>query len=129
MKLKKKLTSIEKGNQDYRNNLDSKLNHLLKELEFIQKSQSVLSDKCDTLFLSYQENKQNLIELKKENQELKAELNLLKDQINLSETAINDLEQYSRRDCLEINGIPQNTDENTDNIVVAVWETTSKRTS
>ena len=118
--IEKKLASIEKGNQDYRNNLDSKLNHLLKELEFIQESQSVLSDKYDTLFLSYKENKQNLIELKKENQELKVELNLLKDQFNLSETAINDLEQYSRRDCLEINGIPQNTDENTDDIVVAI---------
>ena len=118
--IEKKLASIEKGNQDYRNNLDSKLNHLLKELELIQESQSVLSDKYDTLFLSYQENKQNLIELKKENQELKVELNLLKDQFNLSETAINDLEQYSRRDCLEINGIPQNTDENTDDIVVAI---------
>ena len=80
--IEKTLTSIEKENHDYRNNLDSKLNHLLKELEFIQESQSVLSDKYDTLFLSYQENKQNLIELK-ENQELKAELNLLKNQINL----------------------------------------------
>ena len=36
--IEKTLTSIEKENHDYRNNLDSKLNHLLKELEFIQES-------------------------------------------------------------------------------------------
>mgnify|MGYP007058635607 FL=1 len=35
-------------------------------------------------------------------------------------TCLNNLEQYSRRECIEISGIPEVKDENTDNIVIKV---------
>ena len=37
-----------------------------------------------------------------------------------SKTCLNNLEQYSLRECIEISGIPEVKDENTDNIVIKV---------
>ncbi|CAB4015664.1 partial, partial [Paramuricea clavata] len=34
----------------------------------------------------------------------------------------NDLEQYTRRECVEVQGIPQSKDENTDEIILKVGD-------
>ena len=39
-------------------------------------------------------------------------INIMQSQINLLETRLDDLEQYSRRNCLKLTGIPENKGEN-----------------
>ena len=75
-------------------------------------------------------------ELKKEVQVLKGENHVLKNQIQKRDTEIkvckqhidqlemkvDHLEMYSRRSSIRINGVPENNEENTDNIVVKISE-------
>ena len=44
----------------------------------------------------------------------------LSSRLQSCETHLNNLEQYSRRECIEISGIPEVKDENTDDIVIKV---------
>lgn len=92
------------------------------ELKVIQKSQDFLGNKFDELLKSFtllqEENKQ----LKSENILLKKEVKELnKRMCNLEEEQEN-LNLYSRRDCLEFHGIPESHGENTDELVKRVGE-------
>ena len=49
-------TSLHRGKQ-----LDSKLEEVLKELDQVRDSQSLLSSKCDNLMLEFEKNKKELI--------------------------------------------------------------------
>ena len=49
-----------------------------------------------------------------------AENATLTNRLQSCETCLNNLEQYSRRECVEISGIPEVKDENTDDIVIKV---------
>ena len=60
--------------------------------------------------------------LKRENGILRCELFNLAVDLNTTNMALDDLEQYSRRDCLEIKGIPSSDRENTNELVMAVGE-------
>ena len=55
-----------------------------------------------------------------ENKLLKNQVNNLQNQVEHLTGSVNDLEQYGRRDCLEIWGIPIAQNENTDDIVCSV---------
>ena len=46
-------------------------------------------------------------ELEKENKCLKAEVLRLSNATNQYKAEINDLQQYTRRDCVEVSGLPQ----------------------
>ncbi|XP_077980256.1 uncharacterized protein LOC144435543 [Glandiceps talaboti] len=80
-----------------------------KELHEVQKSIAYVSNSFD--------------DFTKQIQSLKDENNDLQQQLAKSTRELNDLQQYTRRNNLEITGIPQDDDENTDNIVVKVAAT------
>ena len=66
---------------------------------------------------------QEKTEILRESHRLKSECLHLSNELNQVKTNLNDLEQYTRRDCLEIRGIPIQTDrEDTDEIVKKVGE-------
>lgn len=56
--------------------------------------------------------------VKKATQTKDAEIETLKGELEQAREHINDLEQYSRRECLNISGIPEGAGENTDRMVV-----------
>ena len=56
--------------------------------------------------------------LKMENDNLKKSVTKLQDRIVKLETIADDSEQYSRRNCIPITGIPEDKDEDTDQIVL-----------
>lgn len=60
----------------------------------------------------------------KDHNALKSQVLHSSTEISVNNKAINELEQYSRRDCIEIQGIPYTPDESTDNIVEKVGELT-----
>ncbi|XP_044172420.1 uncharacterized protein LOC122956798 [Acropora millepora] len=82
------------------------MSKLTESIEEVKKSASFISSQYDSLL---QENKSLKVEVRKTTNEL----NHLKEEFN-------NLEQYSRRDCLEIRGVPVQRDEDTNALVVDI---------
>ena len=92
------------------------------DLEEVKKSQEFLSAKFDGLIKSVSDLQAENIELRTQNDELRSRADKLEYQAT---TNMNDLEyqrQYSRRDLLEIQGVPVVQGEDTNAIVVKIVE-------
>ena len=67
-------------------------------------------------FENFKHTTENLLkaytELEKRNEDLSKDLKQIKKELETSIKQLNDLEQYGRRDCIEISGIPQKKNEN-----------------
>lgn len=99
----------------------SELSSKFKLIDDLRSSLNHLSNQHDDLIKNY--NKLSLEitgDLKVENASLKAQLSSTHTLAAKNSDCISDLEQYSRRDCLKILGIPKTEDENTDKIVKKV---------
>ena len=92
---------------------DAEINALKAELVVVKESQSFICDKYDFLKESYDK-------LLKENKELKSQSKELKSQSESEVEKLDRLEQYGRRQNLEIVGIPVQDGENTNAIVIEV---------
>ena len=57
-----------------------------------------------------------------ENKQLKAEVFSLRNELEMQKGITNNLEQYTRRDCFEIAGIPEREGEDTNDLVVKVGQ-------
>lgn len=101
-----------------------KFSLLLTELQSIRESQNFLSKKFDAIEKRLNHTEEELKITKKENIKLKEDIKHLKTSIASYSGQLNELEQYGRRDCLEIKGIPYNKEECTDEIVVSVAKKT-----
>ena len=98
-----------------------KMNEIVRSIEFI----NTKYEELETKLTSY-EAKQN--DLCNENQALALQLKQTTKELNDLKDVCNDLEQYSRRDCVEIRGVPlkpglRSGEENTDRIVKKVAAT------
>ena len=92
---------------------DAEINALKAELVVVKESQSFICEKYDCLKESYDK-------LLKENKELKSQSKELKNQSESEVEKLDCLEQYGRRQNLEIVGIPVQDGENTNAIVIEV---------
>ena len=79
------------------------------DLKAIQASQQFMSDKFDQIVTE-------ITQLKTENVQLKWEVNELNDKVSKLEEEQENINSYSRRDCLEFHWIPQKLTENTNNM-------------
>jgi chromosome segregation ATPase len=112
------------------NLLDTKINPIVKtldevkskisKLESIEKSILFLSDKYDELIEKVKRLESKNDHLQQENSNLKSEVHRSTDSIAQLKQEVNNMEQYSRRDCVEIRGIPLTDDEDTDELVKEV---------
>ena len=100
--------------------ITNKIECLHNKVEEVVHSLSFLSNKYDELFNKVSVLEDNNKQLNTENQRLKSESSNLSNVCASLKVAIDELEQYSRRDCLELRGIPSSRDENTDDIVIKV---------
>ena len=96
--------------KEFESLLDSKLQPLQAKLDDLVKQ---MNDNYTAL-----QRKLDLLEAR--NASLEAENATLTNRLQSCETCLNNLEQYSRRECVEISGIPEVKDENTDDIVIKV---------
>lgn len=96
--------------KEFESLLDSKLQPIQAKLDDFVKQ---MNDNYTAL-----QTKLDLLEAR--NASLVAENATLSRRLQSCETCLNNLEQYSRRECIEISGIPEVKDENTDNIVIKV---------
>lgn len=78
-----------------------------ERLQNIEQKQSSLSSKYDNLLAATQGANQKIQELEKSRKDLLNTTSNLKDSMYGNEVAIDDVQQYLRRDCLEIVGIPR----------------------
>ena len=77
------------------------------------------------IYLTYQYEflRKDVKNLKEENASLKADLFEAHKQLKLQEDLLDNAEQYSRRDCFEVRGVPkQDAEENTDEIIQTIGE-------
>ena len=95
-----------KGNRKEIDSLKASLLYLKKRFDEIEKSQNFISKKYDTVISTIKDVKEHNEGVKSQIKEIKEDINKLgNDGFNV-EVKLDELEQYARRDCLEITGIP-----------------------
>ena len=91
--------------------LDNRLSNFEKLMDFI-----------NSQFENFKYTTENLLkantELEKRNEYLSKDLKQVKKELETSIKQLNDLEQYGRRDCIEISGIPQEENENAEALII-----------
>ena len=100
--------------------LESLLESKLKPIQ----TQAPHHSRLDALFKKVDDNykalQARLDSLEARNASLEAENAKLVSKLQFCEASLNNLEQYSRRECVEISGIPETEDENTKEIAIKV---------
>ncbi|XP_028414768.1 uncharacterized protein LOC114537858 [Dendronephthya gigantea] len=112
--LDKKLNPVMKTLDDLR--------HKINKIDKIEESIDFLSSKYDELITKYDSANDLMKDVQEENQCLRKQLHEAVNNIEMLKAEVNDLEQYSRRDCLEIRGIPMVMGENTNEIVKRIGQ-------
>ena len=103
--------------------LDKKLKPVLDEAKEIRIEIAYVLKSVEFLSKQYESLRKDVKNLKDENVSLKSDLFEAHKQLKLQEDLIDNAEQYSRRDCLEVRGVPkQDAEENTDEIVQTIGE-------
>ena len=116
----KEVKNLDQSLKSMNTNSSTSLAKIFEKLKEIRKSQQFLSDQYKEAKerLATAENK--ITQLSKENNDLTIRTCNLEKDNKLLQMAMNDLEQYSRRDCVEIKGIEYTANESSDEIVVNV---------
>ncbi|CAB4001088.1 Hypothetical predicted protein, partial [Paramuricea clavata] len=115
--------TYEKIESMFEEKLEKSLQPFTKQLEEVTKAIQFTSNTYDEIIKLLKINEEKKKKLLAENKSLRAELLQSKNEVKMLKESVNDLEQYLRRDCVEICGIPFNNDqEDTNNIVIKVAE-------
>ena len=120
IKIQEHLNKFEDNIQQHKDIIETKFANMMTELDSIKKSNSHLSDKYDHLQGIAGNSKKEVDEIKSENMYLKETILVLKNLMENVKKNLNNLDQYFRRECIEINGISCTHEESTDEIVVAL---------
>ncbi|CAB4043860.1 Hypothetical predicted protein [Paramuricea clavata] len=115
--------------EEFKAILDEKLAPLKSEISEVKaKSEEMrafldmANEKYDEIITKLAQRDAEMKDIKTENKILKATIQTMDDQVRQLTDSVNDLEQYSRRECLEIQGIPLKNIDDTNSIVVNVGE-------
>lgn len=87
------------------------------EMSDVAKSVQFVSDKLDTSNNMMEEIKRKFEEIQKENEELRSKNSFLTGEVMELRERMRHLEQYSRRNNLEVSGVPSSRDESVPNLV------------
>ena len=102
------------------NLIDKKLKPLFEKVDLIEQSMKFFSDSYDDLLTKVNRSKSAKDELEKEILSQKAEITRSTNEICMMKDILNDHEQYSRRECLEIKGVPMHRVQDANKIVKEV---------
>ena len=104
--------------------LDKKLEENLRPfhqaMDDLKLSVNFVSEKFDSLTMRVSEMEGKCEEALTENKFLKAEILRLSNVVKQHSEVISNIEQYSRRDCVEISGLPEESDEDTNALTIKV---------
>ena len=118
--IQESLKAIRQEMQKIFQSMKSKLVNVLTELTEIKHSQEFLSALFEEMKNKIKDLAGEVKTTKQENAELKERVKFLEKDSILNAEALNDLAQYSRRDCLEIKGVSHEQNECTDKLVITV---------
>lgn len=93
-----------------------------KKLEPIETAMNFINERYESILAKLNKIEEENACLKLENNALKSKLEMAIIKINEHKMILDEQEQYQRRDCVEIKGIPPTEDQNTSDIVVQVAE-------
>lgn len=99
------------------NLIDKKLKPLIEKVALIEQSMKFLSDSYNNLLMKVNWGESTHDDLEKDILSQKAEIIQSTNEICMMKDILNDHEQYSRRECLEIRGVPMHRVEDTNKIV------------
>lgn len=109
--------------------LDKKLDPLLSEISTLKKELGELKQSVDHASGKYDEISKRMKDLQadnikyaQDNKTLKKTIEVLDNKVRQLESHSNDVRQYTRRDCVEIHGIPHIQDEDTNDLVKQVGD-------
>ena len=102
--------------------LNEKLAPLKTKIAELRQFIDCASNKYDEVMTKLKEQETLNKAITKENQFLKSTVNVLDSHVKKLQILFNDMEQYSRRECVKIQGIPVSEHEDTNKIVVQVGE-------
>ena len=100
--------------------LDKKLQPVLSKLDGLVDSVQFMSDKFDELNEKVKVLEMELANVVQENKQFKSDNLNLSNNMKMNRESMNNLEQYTRRECIEISGIPVQPDEDTDELVITL---------
>ena len=102
--------------------LDEKLAPLQTEMRDLKAFVEEANKKYDEVIIKLQNFEVSSRDIIAENKVLKTAIQDMNSRVNQLNDIGNDLEQYTRRECVEVQGIPQSKDENTDEIILKVGD-------
>ena len=111
--LTKEITIAKRENYDHFSNLEKKISEYEKLMSFLSNQHESQKKTIDNL------TKENIL-LKSEMAELREGMKALAKSVNTLTNENNDLEQYGRRECIEINGIPEQQTEIPEEIIMKI---------
>ena len=100
--------------------LEEKFGQIRETMSELQLSVNFLSDRFDNVLQRLSNLETNCDSVKNENRHLKAEVLRLSGILERHSTELNEIEQYSRRECVEISGLPVEVEENTTDLAIKV---------
>ena len=114
--------SYEKIESIFEEKLREAIQPLTKQVEDAMKNINFISEKYDEIIklLKVREGERKL--LVTENKSLKAKVLQSENEIKLLQQSFNDMDQYLRRDCVEIRGLPIDSRQNSNNLVLKIAE-------
>lgn len=98
------------------------IKNLREKCEHIERSQEFLSQKYDKVIESIQESKKKIQANSSKIDRQTESTSYLEANVDEIYTILDELQQYSRRDCLEIQGVPQIENEDLEQLVIEVCD-------
>ena len=91
-----------------------------KQISKMEEAVNFMNERFDEVLKNVNKLEATVDEVKKENQWLKCEVLRLSEALHQHTEELNDIEQYARRDCVEISGVPPEDGEDTDEITTKI---------
>ena len=100
--------------------LEEKLRPFHEAMDDLKQSVDFVSEKFDSLANRVSDVEEKCKDVQTENIFLKAEVLRLSNVIKQHSESLSNIEQYSRRDCIEISGIPEEPGEDTNELTIKI---------
>lgn len=115
-----KFSRIEEMFQDLKSTFTQRTKEIEDQLKKVIDSQAFISKQYDKFSNVIDNIMKDNVQLRKENEQIQKRVDLIEKELKEARRETNDLEQYGRRSMVEISGVPQTPEENTENIVLQI---------
>lgn len=119
-KLCQQMSNLSASMSNLTTSVNTRLDNIDKQISELAHCQEFIAKQYDDFRADHKDHKCRIENLETENKALKATVSAFQTQVRDTSKAVDDLEQYGRREMLEISGIPETPSENTNALVEKV---------